>query len=90
MNREYKAEIIEQQDGTCRYFDKNGTELHDGDSVKWESGTIKKLYATEEGYLGTDATNPYWIESGYAVECQFGVYPLNWNDMEEIVKVEAE
>ena len=83
---ETKARIIEEND-IYTYFDKEGNELHDGDTIMWADGRTEKLYATVEGRLGTDATNPSWIASGRAVECQYGVYPLTWSDVQEIIKV---
>lgn len=60
-----------------RYFDKNGEEIHDDMSVLFTGENIThKVYATTDGELGTDATNPHWIETGRAVECEYGVYPL--------------
>ena len=86
---EIKAKIIEKN-GIYTYFDKNGNQLHDGDTIMWADGRTEKLYATVEGRLGTDATNPSWLASGRAVECQYGVYPLTWSDVQEIVKVDPQ
>lgn len=80
-----KATII-KENGVYRYFDKEGTELHDGDFIRWDNGVIEKLYLTDNGRLGTDATNPIWIASGRAVPCEYGIYPLEWSNMSEIVK----
>lgn len=84
---EIKARIIEEN-GVYTYFDRDGNELHDGDTIMWADGRMEKLYATVEGRLGTDATNPSWLASGRAVECEYGVYPLEWSDVQEIVKVD--
>lgn len=84
---ETKARIIEEN-GVYTYFDREGNELHDGDTIMWADGRTEKLYATVQGLLGTDATNPSWLASGRAVECQYGVYPLTWSDVQEIVKVD--
>ena len=84
---ETKARIIEEN-GVYTYRDREGNELHDGDTIMWTDGRMEKLYATEQGRLGTDATNPSWLASGRAVECQYGVYPLTWNEVQEIVKVD--
>ena len=86
---ETKARIIEEN-GVYTYLDREGNELHDGDTIMWADGRAEKLYATEEGRLGTDATNPSWLASGRAVECQYGVYPLTWSDVQEIVKVDPQ
>lgn len=80
------ATIIEEN-GTYRYFDKNGTELKDGDIIRYDSGNEEKLYLTTNGRLGTDATNPSWVKSGRALPCEYGVYPLEYGEMKEIVKV---
>lgn len=69
------------------YFDKEGTEIHDGDTIKWDNGKIEKVYLTDQGFLGTDATNPKWIESGRAVPCEYGIYPFETQDMQEITVV---
>ena len=37
---------------------------------------MQRVYATENGELGTDATNPKWIKSGRAVPCEYGIYPF--------------
>ena len=62
-----------------RYYDMNGNEIHNGDMVKID-GRVQKVYLTEDGYLGTDATNPSWVERGWAAECEFGIYPFNESD----------
>lgn len=84
MFNELKS-IIVKDNGVYRYYDKEGNELHDGDIVVCDNGKELKLYLTTEGELGTDATNPTWIETGRAYECQYGIYPLDSSDMEEIV-----
>ena len=85
MTKAFKGCVVEAN-GKYRYFDKNGVELHDGDMIKWESGLVEKVYATVHGFLGTDATNPKWIESGRAVPCEYGCYPLHDRDLAEIEK----
>ena len=70
-----------------RYFDKNGNELFDGDTIKYNSGEIMKLYLTDQGQLGTDATNPIWIKTGKALPCEYGIYPLSYQEMYEIEKI---
>lgn len=69
-----------------RYFDKNGVELFDGDDVML-NGEIQRLYLTEDGNLGTDAKNPALIASGLAVVGEYGIYPLEYADMENIEKI---
>ena len=68
-----------------RYFDRNGVEIHDGDFIKlYPNAKPKRVYEFEDecGYcgLGLDATNPAWIESGRAVPCEYGIYPLEASD----------
>ena len=75
--------MIRYIDGQLHYFDRNGTELHDGDTIRYESG----LYLTENGRLGTDATNPVWIADSRAVPCEYGIYRPEEEETEEIVKV---
>lgn len=66
------------------YFDKNGAKITDGCKIRYPDGKVRKVYLTEDGYLGTDATNPAWIASGRACECQFGIYPLTAEETEEV------
>lgn len=80
-----KAKIL-TENGVTRYFDKNGVELHDGDVVVDEEGAKRTLYLTAEGELGTDATNPRWIESGRAVPGEYGIYPLTESDLAGLAK----
>ena len=79
--------MYDSASGKFRYFDNNGTELHDGDIVSIGGGKAQKLYLTDQGALGTDATNPVWIEYGRADECECGIYPLESSDMLDIVKI---
>ena len=82
-----KSEII-KANGVYHYFDKEGNELHEGDMViTYQGGKPKELYRTTDGTLGFDATNPVWLEKGYAAPCEYGIYPLDKSDMEDIVKV---
>ncbi len=37
--------------------------------------------------LGTDATNKSWIEDGRARPCEYGIYPFNFEDLQDIVVV---
>lgn len=66
-------------DGKLRYFDVNGEEVHEGDFV-YLDGKRKKVYLTENNELGTDATNPFWVQSGMAAECEYGIYPFEEGD----------
>lgn len=84
MNTELKAKIV-NKNGVYRYYDKEGNELHPGDIVIFEDGREEKIYLTENNELGTDATNPVWIKTGRAVACEYGIYPLAYRDMGEIM-----
>lgn len=66
------------------YTDKHGERIHENDLVKYPDGTIKKVYRTQNDELGTDATNPAWIQSGRAVDCEFGIYPFEDVETETI------
>ena len=79
---------ITVRNGKFVYYDKKGNELHDGDTVKYDDGKIEKLYLTESGQLGVDATNKAWIQSGRAVPCEYGVYPLEEQEMILLTKVD--
>jgi len=65
-----------------KYFDKNGERVYEGDYVRdYPDGEPMELfkYESEDGEvigLGTDATNPIWIEEGRAVPCEYGIYPI--------------
>lgn len=76
--------MIKYEENKVRYFDKNGKEITDGCKIKYEDGTIKKVYLTESELLGTDATNPKWIEWGRAVPGEYGIYPLEEKETEVI------
>ena len=81
-----KSCIIEDG-GICRYYDTQGNELDDGDIVTIDGAHLQMLYRTEQGFLGTDATNPAWIMTGRAEPCEMGIYPLENGDMKTIRKV---
>ena len=73
-----------------RYFDKYGEEIHAGDFIMLNDNCHaepEEVYEWEDEYgnkgLGIDATNPVWIEKGRAVPCEFGIYPLTTEDLEE-------
>ena len=75
-----------------RYFDKNGTEIVEGDKVKFDidhrrtGGRIEQVYKSVDGHLGVDATNKVWLENGRAYPCQYGIYPFNMEDLRSCVK----
>lgn len=80
---------IEYEKGVTKYYDMNGEEIHDGDYVVMADGKIEKVYQTEDGYLGTDSTNPAWIERGIAVPCEYGVYPFAPQDEPVLMRGET-
>ncbi len=59
-----------------RYYDMNGQEIHDGDKIIM-SGRKWEVMKTEDGYLGVDSTNPAWIERGWAVAGEYGIYQFS-------------
>lgn len=80
--------MIKMENDKRRYFDKNGTEITEGCKIKYLSGQVETVYLTEDEQLGTDATNKSWIESGRAVPCEFGIYPLTLEETNEVEVVE--
>ncbi len=68
------------------YFDRNGVMLQDGDIIVDSDGREENLYETTDGRLGTDATNRHWIETGRSAPCEYGIYPLEYNDLKEVTK----
>lgn len=79
-----KIEYDEESDKR-RYYDDGGKEIGEGDTIIL-NGKEEKVYATTDGFLGTDATNPAWIEKGRAYRCEYGIYPLNRDDKAKIIK----
>lgn len=77
--------MIRTIEGVTRYFDKNGTEITEGSVVRFENGRKEKIYKTVNDELGTDATNPAWIASGRAIECEYGIYPLTGAETNEVI-----
>lgn len=85
--------MIKVENGKKRYFDRNGKEITEGCFVKYPNGDkslekVRKVYRTDKDELGTDATNPTWIDKGKAVPCEFGIYPFGNLETEEIEVVE--
>lgn len=79
--------MIKIENGQKKYFDRNGKEITEGCTIKICHGDKvleieEKIYLTNDGELGIDATNPTWIERGLAVPCQYGIFPLTNNDTE--------
>lgn len=75
--------MIKEINGKTFYYDKNQTEIKDGDIIRYYSGNIEVVYATAEGTLGTDATNPLWLKAGRAVPGEYGIYPLYRDETDE-------
>ena len=67
-----------------KYFDKNGLEIVKGCIIRYPNGIEMTVYETTEGLLGTDATNPKWIENGRAIPCEYGIFPLSKEDAETV------
>lgn len=85
--------MIKVENGKRRYFDRNGKEITEGCTIKYrhEDKSLErkeKVYLTDDGELGIDATNPAWIERGLAVPCEYGIYPLGNNETNEVEVVE--
>lgn len=80
--------MIKTINGEKKYFDRNGKEITEGCKIKYDSGEVLKVYKTTENELGIDATNPKWIESGRAVPCEYGIYPLYNNETNEVEVIE--
>lgn len=80
--------MIKYEGNKARYFDKNGVEITEGCKVKYKDGVrnrnIYTVYLAEDGELGTDATNPLWIEMGKAVPCEYGIYAFESAETDEI------
>lgn len=76
--------MIKRTGNSYRYYDKNLVEIKEGRSVRYPNGVIKKAYKTENGELGTDATSHKWIESGMAAPCEYGIYPFDEDETNQI------
>lgn len=81
--------MIKIENGQRKYFDVNGKEIARDCIIRYPDGKEMIIYETVEGELGTDATNPAWIESGRAVPCEYGIYPLTKEETEEVEVIEA-
>lgn len=86
--------MIKIENGKPRYFDRNGKEITEGCEIKYLHGDktlerVERVYLTEDGELGTDATNPVWIDRGLAAPCEYGIYPLTSDETEMVEIVEA-
>ena len=80
--------MIKVENGEREYYDKNGRQITNGCKVMYADGSIRKVHLTADEELGVDATNPKWIETGRAYECEFGIYPLSEADTNEVEVVE--
>ena len=76
--------MIKIENEKRRYFDRHGVEITEGCKIQYASGRIETVYLAEDEQLGTDATNPCWIETGKAVPCEFGIYPLTKEETDEV------
>lgn len=80
--------MIKMKDEQRKYFDRNGREITEDCNIRYVNGRVEKVYLTEDGQLGTDATNKRWIETGRAIPCEWGIYPLTREETEEVEVVE--
>lgn len=80
--------MIVCENGERRYFDKHGKEIVKNSIIRYPSGVEEKVYETDTGELGTDATSPGWIVTGRAAPCEFGIFPLTSTETElvEVVR----
>ena len=78
--------MITFENGARRYFDKHGREIVKDSIIRYPSGVEERVYETDQGELGTDATSPGWIVTDRAVPCEFGIFPLTKADT-DIVEV---
>ena len=76
--------MIKTVNGMRHYYDRNGKEITEGSTIRYESGRVMEVVLLEDNQLGTDATNPKWIESGRAYPGEFGYYPLTREETEEV------
>jgi hypothetical protein len=76
--------MIKIENGNRKYFDKNGKEIVRDCIILCPNGNEMIVYETVEGELGTDATNPAWIDKGWATPCEYGIYPFTKAETEMI------
>lgn len=76
--------MIKVEDGKTKYFDRNGAPIVEGCKIRYLSGRVEQVYLTADGELGVDATNPRWVETGRAVPCEYGIYPLTAEDTDDV------
>lgn len=73
-----------------KYYDVYGVEIHAGDYVLMNGRKEKVYLCDDECSLGTDATNPTWIESGKACPTEFGIYHFVQDDNPVLVEEKGE
>lgn len=76
--------MIKNINGELCYYDRNGNEITEGCMIRYPDGRTEIVYLTENGYLGTDATNRSWIERGLAVPCEYGIYVFTEEEIEDV------
>ena len=81
--------MITFENGKPSYFDKHGMEITEGCIIRYADGRTREVHRTNQDELGTDATNPKWIESGRAVPCEFGIYPLEYDETNEVEVIDG-
>lgn len=69
------------------YYDKRGNKLAEGDLIKFDDGRIRKLYLSDDCALGIDATSHHWVFTKRAYPCEYGIYPLDWEDVTHCEKL---
>ena len=80
-----KKAFIDYTTDPATYYDKNGDVLEEGVVIKYVStGATHELVRTEDGNLGYDATNPAWIKCGKAAPFEYGVYPLEESELDDV------
>lgn len=60
------------------------------DRAKAGKGRIEKVFEWSQENdlgLGIDSTNKSWIEDGRAYPGQYGIYPFNFEDLQDIIVV---
>lgn len=68
----------------CVYFDKNGTEIKAGNTIRYSNGTTAKVYKTKDGKLGTDATPYQWVKYGIANPGEYGILVFTPNETKSV------
>lgn len=80
---------ITETKGKRHYYDIYGVEIHEGDIVLMDNQR-ERVYLTDTDELGTDATSKYWLETGRAYPCEYGIYPFNEADDVIIIETKGE